>query len=79
MKEKEKLNFRLIEEIQEEKGLNDYKMASLLGCKTVWEYQKFKRSKKALNVPKMVTLWRISGWSAKKFLERLEEDIKDEH
>ena len=77
MTKKEEIIFTTIEKIQEEKGLNNYRMSALLGCKVVQEYQSFKRSKKALNVAKMLVLWRISGWSAEKFLERIEQDVKN--
>ncbi|WP_348249890.1 hypothetical protein [Leptolyngbya sp. GB1-A1] len=70
--------FTFIREIREEKGLNPYKMAKLMNFKTVERYLEFERSKKALNVEKLLLLWRISGWSAKRFMERMEDDFRKE-
>lgn len=55
---------------------NPYEMQIILGIKETRTYLDFENSKRNVNTEKLVKLWRVSGLSAKKFMEMIEEEME---
>lgn len=68
---------KFIEKIREEiLKKNPYAMYKLLGFSDTKSYQDFERSSRALNIKKMVKLWRLSGLSGDEFMEMMASEVE---
>lgn len=56
-------------------GLTSYKMSQEMGYPKPHGYTQFENSKKAVNIGKLVKLWKISKLSADDFMQMLESEI----
>ncbi|BAY08155.1 hypothetical protein [Calothrix sp. NIES-2098] len=64
-----------IKKIRESKNVTGYRIAKELGFYDCKHYLHFENAKKAVNLDKLIRLWRYSGLSAKAFLEMIEEEV----
>lgn len=69
---------KFIKEIRSLLGFTQYRIAQELGFPSTYGYTQFENSRKAVNIEKLIKLWRISGMSAKAFLEMIEEEVLKE-
>lgn len=65
-----------IKKIREQMGLNIYKMSQAMGYPKPHGYTQFENSKKAVNLEKLVKLWRVSQLSADEFMLLIEKEVK---
>ena len=67
---------KFIRKIREDNGMTYRDMMRRMDIKNVNSYVQFEKSKLALNIDKMIRLWRFSGLSAKAFMALIEEEVK---
>lgn len=58
-------------------GLNIYKMSQVMEYPKPHGYTQFENSKKAVNLEKLVKLWRVSQLSADEFMLIIETEVKE--
>lgn len=66
-----------IKKIREKMGLNIYKMSQAMEYPKPHGYTQFENSKKAVNLEKLVKLWRVSKLSADEFMLMIEKEVRD--
>jgi hypothetical protein len=68
---------KFIKKIREDiLGKNPYEMHKALGFSDTKSYQDFEKSSRAVNVEKLVKLWRLSGLSGDSFMRLLAEEVE---
>lgn len=56
---------------------NQYEMYKMLGFYDVKSYQDFENSKRAVNIKKLVKLWRSTGLTGDEFMKMIEDDVNN--
>jgi hypothetical protein len=71
---------KFIKKIRENKlKKNPYEMYKLLGFSDTKSYQDFEKSSRAVNIEKLIKLWRLSELSADEFMEMIAKEVESEN